>query len=273
MREPNRFQDADYLRSEQYRDASNLDARAELHRRFSRNPNNWQPWVFAHLDLHPESQVLECGCGPGWLWRENLQRIPPDCQIVLTDLSPGMIAEAQAVLLSSGVNFRFQTADIEELPFGDGCFNVVVANHMLYHIENRTRALAEVVRVLQPHGRFVAATNGEHHMQELRQLWQTLLPELAELNLSMSLPFTLENGRSQLEPFFSKVQLVLYEDSLAVTEVAPLLAYLRSTTEARALLTGDRLQQAEEHVQQVIANQGAFHITKATGLFIAFPES
>lgn len=85
-------------RREQYRDASNLDARIALHSRFGRNNVAWSPWVFDHLTLPKGARVLVLGCGPAKLWLENLERIPEDWRVTLTDASPGMIREAGAYL-------------------------------------------------------------------------------------------------------------------------------------------------------------------------------
>ena len=71
------FTDQAYLREEQYRDDANLRARLDLHRRFSTNPQPWHRWVFDQLDLPDEADILEVGCGPGELWLQNLDRIPP----------------------------------------------------------------------------------------------------------------------------------------------------------------------------------------------------
>ena len=51
-----RGEDREYLLSHQYRDASNLDARGDLHRRFGTNPRGWHRWVFDHLRLPPQRQ-------------------------------------------------------------------------------------------------------------------------------------------------------------------------------------------------------------------------
>ncbi len=127
----NPYQNVAYLKEDQYRDAANLTARADLHRLFSTNPNGWHPWVFEQLQLSDGDNVLECGSGPGWLWRENVGRIPAGCQITLADLSPGMAAEAEAALSTSAVNFSFRETNIERLPFADEAFDVVVANHIM----------------------------------------------------------------------------------------------------------------------------------------------
>src|SRR5688572_32991799 len=86
--------DQDYLLNQQYRDGSNLNARVQLHQRFSTNTYNWYWWVLDQVKMPPQGRVLELGCGPGWLWVENRERIPPGWEITLSDFSPGMIEEA-----------------------------------------------------------------------------------------------------------------------------------------------------------------------------------
>ena len=222
------LQDTDYLRWDQYCDSRNLDARAQLHQRYSSNPNGWFKWVMAHIHLLPESQILECGCGPGWLWRNNLERLPAGCQITLTDLSPGRVAEAKDALSTTRHDFHFFDVDIIALPFDDQIFDIVVANHMLYHVPDRTKALAEVHRVLKPDGRFFAATIGTNHMLELRTLRRQLVPEHAATFQQSGEAFSLENGQAQLTPWFSNIKLYRYENRLNVTDVKPLLEYILS---------------------------------------------
>src|SRR5919107_6315953 len=79
----------------QYRDASKLNARIALHERFSTNPYGLQAWVFDHFELPDEASILDVGCGPGLLWKKNLDRLPGRWNITLMDASPGMVAEAE----------------------------------------------------------------------------------------------------------------------------------------------------------------------------------
>ena len=267
------LQDKIYLRWDQYRDSRNLDARAQLHQRYSSNPNGLFKWVMAHLQVLPESQVLEYGCGPGWLWRNHLEGLPAGCQITLTDLSPGMVAEAEEALSAPSQDFRFSEADITLLPFDDQIFDVVVANHMLYHVPDRTKALVEVHRVLKPDGCFFAATIGKNHMLELRSLREQLVPEYAAPFQQSSKAFSLENGQAQLAPWFSKIKLHRYENRLNVTDVKPLLEYILSSSQARSEVDPDHLQAAWQTVQKRIDQQGSFVITTDSGMFIARNES
>jgi ubiquinone/menaquinone biosynthesis C-methylase UbiE len=250
-----------------------LDARAGLHRRFSTADVRWQPWVFDLLALEPGMRVLECGCGPGWLWRENVGRIPANCHITLTDLSPGMVAEAEAALAGSGHRFECQQANIQALDFGDDTFDVVVANHMLYHVPDLPQALAEVRRVLKGNGRFVAATNGNKHMVELANLVPDAIRQtvtsLRVRGQSEMYAFRLENGRAILEPYFNTIDLHLYDDSLWITEVEPLLAYAFSMIKPDEDVPETAVTQIRAAWAAKIEAEGGIRISKHSGVFVA----
>src|SRR3954470_19921346 len=255
--------DQTYLR-EQYKNAANLNDRIQLHVRFSTNPYDFHMWVFDQLKLGPDSRVLELGCGPGSLWRPNLARIPAGWQIMLTDFSPGMLAEARANLAGDHP-FAFEHADAQALPFADAQFDAVIANHMLYHVPDRAKAFGEIRRVLRPAGRFYAATNGENHLREMYELVQQFD---STIELWNRMTFRLEGGAAELGPFFSQVRLHRYESELVVTEAEPLVAFVASTIGAE--LTGARRTAFTQLVEERIAADGAIHITKDTGLFEAY---
>ena len=270
------YSDPEYV-TRQYRDASNLEARIALHERFSTNPYGLRSWILDHLDLPDGAAILEVGCGPGALWTENLDLLPKNWAITLTDASPGMMAEAEARLGPDG-RFEFQVADVRELPFEDGRFDAVVANHMLYHVPDRGLAFSEITRVLKPDGTLYAATNGEGTQAEMGWMQQILDPSRPTNGYYFGnlLEFSLENGAEQLSPFFSEVTLRRYKDALHVTEVRPLVEYLLSgsaaDTAARELDAdefGRRVSKLTGRLERELTSRGAIHITKDTGLFIA----
>ena len=217
----------------QYDTTKNLDARIALHQRFSTNPYPFQRWVFDRLQLVDRQRVLEVGCGTRRLWIENEDRIP-DIDLLLTDASIAMRPQLVCAL--------------PELPFANEAFDVVIANHMLYHVDDRERALREIKRVLRKGGLFFATTNGRDHLREIK----ALVPEAA----NVSSEFTLENGKEQIERVFGDVKRADYEDSLHVTEAEPLIAYIES-------ITG----QAAAPVPPM-----PLDITKSTGAFVARNE-
>jgi ubiquinone/menaquinone biosynthesis C-methylase UbiE len=267
MNRQTKLSDPAFLLSDQYKDASNLDARLQLHRGFSTNKYGWLRWVFDQFDLPPVCRILDLGCGPANLWQENLERIPEGWDITLTDLSPGMIEQAQENLQGSGRPFTFDVVDAQSIPYDDASFDAVVANHMLYHVPDRAKALTEMQRVLRPGGTFYTSTVGQTHTQELFELIGRFDPE--EKFKHVLSPFTLENGAAQLAPWFSQITVNRYEDDLAITETEPLIAYVMSMVDARSVFTEERLAALIAYAEQEIAAHGRIHITKDSGLFAA----
>jgi SAM-dependent methyltransferase len=264
--------DREYLLAAQYRDASNLDARIQLHERFSINRYGWQRWIFDQFQVAPESRILELGCGPGGLWSSNLGRIPPGWAITLSDFSPGMVQAARQTLQASRCRFTYAVIDAQSLPFGDASHDAVIANHMLYHVPDRSRALAEIRRILKPGGRFYASTIGKTHMQELNDLVFRFARGSAPIGKNPFEAFALENGLDQCAQWFSGVTLCRYEDALVVTEAAPLVAYILSSIRWPTLIGGKTLE-LTQFVEQELALHGAIHVTKDSGLFAAFRDN
>ena len=257
--------DSAHLLRKQYRDASNLNARIDLHKKFSTNTYDWFLWIFDHFDIPPIARVLELGCGPANLWQKNLYRIPEGWDITLSDLSPGMVDKAAANLADSTHPFHLQTINAQDIPFPDASFEAVIANHMLYHVPDRELALSEIRRVLRPGARFYATTVGEEHMAELRHLVAGVAGGEAHPLLGENRPdFTLENGTEQLSKWFKDVQVFVYEDNLIVTEAQPLVAYIRSMASLSGLEENINAEIAA-FVHNEITQQGSIHITKASG--------
>src|SRR5262249_35386479 len=86
--------DPTYLRQVQYRDGTQLTARASLHVKYSPAAVAWFPWLVRRVRWPARSRILEVGCGTGWLWLEASAHLPYDLDITLTDLSEGMVREA-----------------------------------------------------------------------------------------------------------------------------------------------------------------------------------
>ncbi len=264
--------DQKYLLNQQYKDASNLSARAQLHIRFSANTYGWQQWAFDQINVPDAANLLEIGAGPGWLWAENLRRIPDGWHITLSDFSAGMLEEARRNLRDSSHLFRFESFDAQAILFGDKSFDAVIANHMLYHVPDRAKAISEVHRVLKPGGCFYAGTNGVNHLRELDDLVSRFDP-ISKFweGFSASESFTLENGADQLVALFSSVTMERYPDVLNVNEAEPIVAYLLSGP-AQSMLIGEKLSDFRRFVEQELANKGSIRITKDSGMFIAKRE-
>lgn len=260
--------DQAFLLHDQYRDSANLEARVRLHRLFSTNPYGWNRWCFDQLDLPDGARVLEIGCGPGHLWRENLDRLPTTWQVTLSDLSAGMLDRARANL--NGCPFDFRLIDAQSIPFEDDSFDAVIANHMLYHVPDLSTALAEIRRVLKPAGAAYLATNGDAHLRELHALLARFDGRgVFDWNAQALARFSLDGGGEMIGRVFSRCEVRRYLDNLIVTAAAPLIEYilsLASRSDAQA-----RRAELTAFIATELQTRGSIFITKDSGLFIAQP--
>jgi ubiquinone/menaquinone biosynthesis C-methylase UbiE len=257
-----RINDARWVAS-QYGTSENYDARARIYELYDVSPERWLPWLFARLELRPGERVLEVGCGPGYLWQHNAERLPPGLTLVLTDLSSGMLEAARARLAGLSPQPAFQEADAQALPFPDEGFDCVIANHMLYHVPDRALALREARRVLRRGGRLLAATNASAHLAELREA-------LARAGLargeSAAGEFPLEAAAQELSAVLRVERVQRRDGALEVRDAETLVAYVRST---RPRARDDAIERLRAHVAREIARAGAFHIGISAGVVTA----
>lgn len=239
----------------QYASSERLEARISIHVKYSRNKQPFGEWVVSHYALKPEEQVLEVGCGTGSMWRGVT--LPEGCRVTLTDVSPGMLDTAR--MNTAHLQAEYVQCDVMSLPWPDASFDVVIANMMLYHVPDISRALAEIRRVLKPDGRFFAATFGEHGIT------QAVL-EMLGLPCTVNHRFTLQNGGEQLSKHFARVRMVERPDALDVTNLSGLIAYLRSMAGMTVLadLPDDVL--IEVFCRHMV--NGVLSLPKEYGLFI-----
>ncbi len=254
--------------SDQYRDSSRLNARFRLHRDFSTSQRPFPRWVFDQFDFDATTSILDVGCGPGYLWVENRARVQHEWEIVLADRSFGMLAEAQKNLQQRGLKARWLYCDARALPLDERVFDIVVANHMLYHVEDRPGVLREICRVMKPEGHLYAATNGREHLREIRELIEGF--DLQSSIWAHHNAFSLENGEAQLRGSFDRVSCVRFDDSLEVTEVKPIMAYIQSGFSSEELAANAKgLQAIQVFIGRQLNEEGVMRIRKETGMFIA----
>jgi SAM-dependent methyltransferase len=249
----------------QYGTSANLAARIALHKECSTNGYGLQRWIFDRLGLAPERRVLEIACGTGSLWRDNLDRLPPGLRLTVSDISRGMLDTTREALGRHAAATGFLNCALPDLPFADDSFDLVIANHMLYHVGERERGLREIARVLRPGGALFASTNGIDHLRELKDLMRDFAIDAGGISSS----FTLENGETQLRQVFADVRRDDYPDSLVVTNPDLLLGYMASMSAVASTIVQARSAELRAVIEARIAREGAFQIGKVTGAFVA----
>jgi ubiquinone/menaquinone biosynthesis C-methylase UbiE len=96
--------------------------------------------------------VLDAGCGTGFLAFELAGR---GHRVVGVDFARAMIEEALRKAAARPVSVKFEEADVEQLPFAAGSFDLVISRHVLWTLPHPDAAIDEWIRVLRPRGRLV----------------------------------------------------------------------------------------------------------------------
>lgn len=255
----------------QYRNSTNISARIRLHRLFSSNKQGWFPWIYEQCQITEGMKILELGCGNGRLWIENKAKLPADCEIILSDISEGMIRDVRREQSLQDDRFSFAAFDCHAIPYEDASFDLVIANHVLFYCKDVDRVCSEVGRVLKPGGRFVCGTYGVAHMQEVSRLVTQFDDRITLSGENLYEHFGKENGAQALAPYFAEVDWQQYEDALIVTQAEPLIEYVLSCHGNQNQYILEKYNKFRKYVEGQIRN--GYTITKDAGIFISITDA
>lgn len=249
---------------EQYKNAKNLNDRIRLHEKYSTNKQGWFNWLFEKIDFSKVNRLLELGCGNGKLWQENKIDLR-NREVFLSDISEGMVEEVRNKL---GSDFNCILADAEKIPFKDAYFDSIIANHVLFYLNDLNLGLKEISRVLKSDGILYCSTYGKEHMKEITEIVQGFDSRINLSNHKLYEIFGLENGERILSKYFKNIQRFDYKDTLEITESKPLVDYIMSCHGNQNEILGPRLAEFKEYIDRFLKQDGKIVVTKQAGLFI-----
>ena len=244
---------------EQYSKADGLSTRLSMHEKYSTNRMGLGNWYFTFYNIKEGAKILELGCGTGAMWQGHKDVLSKCSEVVLSDFSAGML-ETTKKNLGEMDNVEYRVIDIQDIPYEDNYFDVVIANSMLYHVPDVDKAISEVNRVLKSDGIFYAGTTSCHGIMETITDWLGI--EASFVNV-----FCLENGGEQLEKHFAKVDIERYIDSLEVTDIDDLMEYIYSGITFKNVCTLPR-----DKVKDILESHresGVIRLPKGPGVFVA----
>jgi SAM-dependent methyltransferase len=160
-----------------------------------------------------------------------------------------------------------RACDAQDLPFPDSSFDVLVANHMLYHVPEPARAAAEFARVLRPHGVLLAATNGPNHLDVIADIarqvfgWSSL--DFVDRRFGRS------NGGAILETAFGDVVWHHHPGRLVCDDPASVVAYIQSSSAGHEADASQLAVLTHEVHNRFQSAGGVVTMTTDAGCFVA----
>jgi ubiquinone/menaquinone biosynthesis C-methylase UbiE len=105
------------------------------------------------LNYCSAGHVLDVGTGPGWLLK-TLYQASPKFQITGLDISAAMVAKARENIEQAGLCdvIKIVEGQVNNLPFDDSTFDMVVSTGSIHHWKDPTAGLNEIYRILKHDG-------------------------------------------------------------------------------------------------------------------------
>jgi ubiquinone/menaquinone biosynthesis C-methylase UbiE len=253
---------------EQYKSDKNLNIRSNLHS-YNTNKIDFDKWCFNQIKFPTNGKVLELGCGTGKLWLKNKDIIDNSLDITLSDFSKSMLKIARDKLKEVNYKFKYEEINVENIPYEDNSFDVVIAEHMIYFAPDVEKALLEIRRVLKDGGVLYVSANSCETMAELNKLAEKFDSSLGINNNGYSTRFELENGEGILKKCFNKVDVEILEGKIIVNHAEPVVSYKASTIQGSSILVGEKKKKFTKYLEDYIEKNGNISITTKTCMFKA----
>jgi SAM-dependent methyltransferase len=253
--------------TQQYSDSQKLAARARINSKYTIAEIGWFPWVASQLPLRSGDRVLDVGCGPGWFWAATASIWPEKLDLTLADLSPGMVQEAveRCRTLPFG-SVRGQQADASVLPFEEGSFDAVIAMHMLYHLPDPAKGIAEMFRVLKPGGSLMVTTNGAGNMRKMYELTTVFGSPPSD---PAAAAFGFDTAEFLMRAQFGNVTMAQHPARLRITEPEDVFLALTSYPPGDSASEPQLAEFRKAIAHAFEQGNGVLEVEKQVGLFIS----
>jgi SAM-dependent methyltransferase len=255
-----------------------LRVRQAIHEKYTVPKVDFPAWVLSNYAWRGDECVLDVGSGAG-MYYQPLREVAPNVEYHAVDISQSLLRAHPAL---NGQGALMTQADAQRLPYATDQFDVVMANHMLYHLDDVDQGLQEIRRVLKPDGVLIVATNSQQSMPELHVLMRRaiiLLTRTGSTHIQPPLPssdaFALESGCRKLSKYFYGVVRYDLPGSLVFHDSEPLITYIESTRPDREPQLPPDVQWdammaiMKQQINHLLNHLGELVINKLSGVLIA----
>ena len=109
--------------------------------------------MFELSDPQIDDKVLDVACGPGIIACEFAKKVT---HVMGIDITPAMIEEARNLQRERKIdNIHWKLGDVNNLPFEDNLFSLVVTRYSFHHLIEPKQVLEEMKRVCKPNGKIL----------------------------------------------------------------------------------------------------------------------
>ena len=230
----------------------------EIILRHSSNTTDIRAIAIDTLDFSSVKHVLDLGCGYGFFIEILDGRLHNDARVTGIDLIDNQNRKAFLFTVNSiGYEGEFihGSADIIG-SMAENTFDLVISSYSLYFFPH---LVPHIARILTPGGIFISLT---HSRDTLNEILQMIPPSIADAGITppermaicqLFSNFCVENGRELLEPYFEKIVVIPYPNSLVFKDVYidDCISYL---DQKKHLLFKEIIESHKEDMEQVINN-------------------
>ena len=188
-------------------------------------PPTFHAWQLGFIDTHRVHSALDVGCGKGRMAQALRTHAAPGALLLALDIHEQTIHDVR-----QRSNVDCVRATVEALPIASGQFELVTAGHVLPLVDDISKAVNELRRVLAPSGTFLASANSETsgdrmlawHVEACRRAGRS---DQASRSIAASSErrFSLENGAQTLSRAFKTIDVRTHDTALVFRTVDALL--------------------------------------------------
>jgi ubiquinone/menaquinone biosynthesis C-methylase UbiE len=247
----------------QYADDRLLQARQDMHERFSEYRADVRQWVTNRIPFPAGAELLDIGCGNGRYFPFYATR---GAKVVGIDLFSGMLESA-----SRAGTVDLVAADAGSLPFADESFDVVCLNHMLGFAPDPMQVLREAHRVLRPEGTVAVTLNTRAHSRQLYDVWNEAVAETGREPIAtvVTASYRAEDAVPQVSEVFGEASSERLDNAFVFATPDDPVAYLATThfaQEEDPPLSSHEVARVESavrtHAAEMIATHAIWRVPK-----------